>query len=573
MLHDSPATRSTRRAATAPRIARMTFLIVAAACAFSAQAGATTVSGHVTDHRSGQPVSNLQVTVWYWTTPFVRRTLGSPTTGADGSYAWSGECPVQDRACYVSISDDRYLYARTPFHHDDADVRADFVLVQAATIAGELRIDGAIPDREIEVRVSYYSEEQQSWQSPATAFLEQENGHYRIGGLPPDVPYRVCVGGLELGDTFAIEQCFNHHDRTSLSEDPLYDPVTVGEGQQRDGVDFDLSSGGGIEGTLLDGYLGGPLAHNSFSFLFYDESGALLGDTLGRTDADGRYRINGLPDGAYYLRALVIGPFVDSTQLYPGLACERDRCPPATEGQQLRIVGASSITGIDFTVHPIAVIRGRVVDAATGQGLGGVQVSALRTAATLSRDDGEYALYVRADAPPFEVFTLGSPMPFVDQLFPGIACIQQPCSVVGERFSPDLGEVIEHVDFALPAGAAISGTLYDALTGQPKLAQVNVYDESFTLVWSSFYEGAYTTPAWLPGTFYVQAIGVSDTPGGGGCAFYEARPCPEDGGDPLPVIPTPIAIGAGETRTGIDFHLSADRLFGDGFEPADRAAR
>lgn len=571
MTHAYPAMVSVRPAArTTSLVIRIAFLIAAVACAFPCPARATTVSGRVTNHLTGQPLGGTQITIWYWASIVTGRTIGTATTAADGSYSWSGECPVQDqRVCYVTVDDERYLYAISEFRYDQTDVAADFALIQAATIAGELRLDGAVPADELEVRVSYYLEEEQIWQSPIGAFQEYEDGRYAIRRLPPNVPYRLCVGGFDIAGTVALEQCFDRHDRTSLADDPSYDPVTVGEGQQRDGVDFDLSGGGGIEGTLRDGYLGVPIANANFSMSFYGQTGAWLGVVAqGMSDGDGRYRFKGLPDGAYYVRIHGAGYFVDDTQTYPGVVCEEGNCPPVTDGQLLRIADAALLSGIDFTFHPIAVVRGRVTEATTGRGLAGVFVIATGTTTTFTRDNGEFALYVPDTVAPFEVYTDGAPQPFVDQLYPGMPCIEHRCSGAGQTFNPARGEVIDHVDLTLQPGAAIAGTLFNAATGLPQKAGVLVYDQDFNLVWSGIFEGPYSSRAWLPGTYYVQAIAYGDGLTPTGCAFYEGRPCPADGEDPASVVPTPITAGAGEIRDGIDFRLNGDSVFRDGFEPA-----
>jgi hypothetical protein len=272
-------------------------------------------------------------------------------------------------------------------------------------------------------------------------------------------------------------------------------------------------------------------------------------------------------------------PFYDATQLYPGIACEDSECPPVTDGQTLTVSGGSSLSSIDFTVHPSVVVKGRVTDAVNGQGVGGVRVqfSSSGTAAISAAGSGEYVLYV-GEGGSFRVYAVGAP-PHINQVFPNIDCLVFQCSGTGQPFSAVRGSVFEHVDFALQPGATIAGTIYDANSGLPRYGNVVVYDSDFNLVWTpsgTDESGSYMSATWYPGTYYVKATtGL----GSSACAFYDARPCPAENQDPATVMPTPLLVGPGEIRDGIDFHLDADTVFRNGFDsqsplmPAARAAR
>lgn len=559
----------TAPARTAQKAASGIFLalLAAGACALAvpANANATTVAGHVTDHLTGEALGGVRISIWYQLTPFATYEVGAPVTASDGSYTWVGACGGGAlHVCHVSIDDARYVYADTPFPGDTANVTADIALVEPATISGDIRVNGAIADGPLELAIMRADGGQ--WAFVPRTIQEQSGGHYAIRRVPPGADYRVCAGGLASG---ALEQCFDHHDRTSLVTDPSYDLVSAQEGQEQGGVDFDLTSGGRISGTLHDGYLGRPLADAGIAISFYDASGTWLDYSETRSDASGHYAFGGIPAASYYVTVFIDnGVFYDRTQLYPGIACDPD-CPPVTSGQMLTLSNASPASGIDFTVHPSAVIRGRVTDATTGQGLGNVGVwttDGSYPSAMSAAGSGDYLFYTAENSIPIHVFTFGS-QPYIDQVFPGIACIQRPCSS-GQTFNPTRGDVFDHVDFALQAGSAVEGTVLDATTGMPYVGTVSLYDSTFNLVWSGDLDssGSYASGAWYPGTYYVKAEGYAGYAGYDGCAFYDARPCPADGQDPAIVAPTPITIGAGEVRTGIDFHLLGNLLFVNGFD-------
>lgn len=538
-----------------------------------ARAFAVTVSGHVTEHLTGNALVGIRIGIWARTTPFDEAEVGSMTTATDGAYAWSGTCPYN---CSLRIKDERYLDASRALDGSATEIVADFSLLQPVSIAGTIKVDGTVPTNTIGVSIFYYSEIEGRWMGVLNTYQE-ENGHYVISRLPPDVPYRLCAGGF---DADTIEQCFDHHDRISLAEEPDYDLVDVGEGERRDDIDFDLRSGGGISGTIHDGYLDVPLADTDLVLRYSDEAGTDLGSSRTRTDANGRYEVRGFVDGAFYVTAIVDGydaPFFDSMQIYPGMVCEDYECPPVTTGQRLTVTGGSTLTSIDFTVHSAVVIKGRVTDSTNGQGLAGVDIYAdngWHPSAT-SREDGQYMMYLSDRLMPYLIYTRGA-QPYIDQIYPGIPCIRyflNECDGGAQSFHPPRGAVVEHIDFALQPGAAISGTLYDAATGMPRVGVIRVYDSDFNVVWSTeiaeWESGSYTSGAWYPGTYYVQALGYPGYAGLDGCAFYDARPCPTGDQDPASVAPTPITIEAGQIRSGIDFHLDSNTIFRTGFETVE----
>jgi len=525
---------------------------------------AVAVAGRVIEHLTGNALGGIRIGIWGQTTPYNEHEIASTITAVDGTYAWSGTCPYR---CSLNIDDERYLGAYKSFYWDATDFVADFSLLQPAKITGHIKVDGATPTNDIGVSISYYSDIDGRWMGVLNTYQE-ENGHYVISRLPPDVPYRVCAGGF---DANTIEQCFNGHNRTSPTEDPTHDLVTVGEGEQRDQVNFDLSSGGGISGTIHDGYLDAPLADTQIVLTYSDEAGAYIGSSVARTDANGHYEAKGLLDGTFYLTASIDGggPFVDSMQIYPGIVCENSACPPASNGTRLVIASGSSLTSIDFTVHPAVVFKGRVTDATTGQGLSGVKIHADSSwhPSAISTQNGDFIMYVGTGHASYWIYTRGT-QPYIDQRYPGIPCAQY-CGDGAQIFNPPRGSVIEHIDFALQPGAAIGGRIFDAATSLPLEGHVYVYDSNLNIVWEQpIYDGddgTYLSSAWYPGTYYVRAVGYFGR--SSVCAFYDGKPCPASDQDPATVMPTPITVGAGQILNGIDFHIDGDPIFRSGFEP------
>jgi hypothetical protein len=131
--------------------------------------------------------------------------------------------------------------------------------------------------------------------------------------------------------------------------------------------------------------------------------------------------------------------------------------------------------------------------------------------------------------------------------------------------------VLDDVDLPMELGAAIAGTIRRTDNGTPTDAAITLYDSQYHALWTGFSAGGvYTTEAWQPGTYYVQAIGYD-------CAFYEGRPCPDDG-NPASIDPTPITLATGDVREGTDFALRpGDGIYADGLDggitPAARGTR
>jgi len=148
----------TAPARTAQKAASGIFLalLAAGACALAvpADANATTVAGHVTDHLTGEALGGVRISIWYQLTPFATYEVGAPVTASDGSYTWVGACGGGAlHVCHVSIDDARYVYADTPFPGDTANVTADIALVEPATISGDIRVNGAIADGPLELAI------------------------------------------------------------------------------------------------------------------------------------------------------------------------------------------------------------------------------------------------------------------------------------------------------------------------------------------------------------------------------------------------------------------------------------
>ena len=95
----------------------------------------------------------------------------------------------------------------------------------------------------------------------------------------------------------------------------------------------------------------------------------------GSTDR-GQFLLQGLAPGSYRARTSTQHGFID--QVYGGPPCVGAQCDLAG-GTPVTIV-AGATTTINFSLAPGVRFSGRVTDAATGLGLSGVTIEALKTA-------------------------------------------------------------------------------------------------------------------------------------------------------------------------------------------------
>jgi hypothetical protein len=539
-----------------------TALALAACCALAplrAEAGIVALSGHVTSHLTGEPLADVRVSIEVATgfgPPF---EIGYAYTDIDGAYDWTGDCESLFTVCDVVVVDPPYLSGGGAFDQDAVVAVVDVALLTPSTLSGTLRFPG-VSVTGMEIEADRFIPEAGSWGSAGFTAVGAD-GSFVLGSLSPDT-YRVCTVADQRGD---VRQCFDHVNVPPLAVDPDATLVDVAEGTAIDGIDFDLVEGGTLSGTIYDGYLGIALANSSAQVQAFDANGTLL--SVAGVEASGAFHLRGLPDGTFYLGINVGEIFSDGVQFYPGIVCTFDSCPPPTNGTPLTIAGANEITGLDFTVHPAVVVRGRVVDAVTGEGIGGVDVGTYYsdgvTLATSAADTGAYIFYWYADST-FEVGAFDAP-PRVNAVYPGASCIGNYCVGDATPLSEPSGTVLSDIDLPMQLGAVMSGQLLRSDNGAiGGTAEIMLFDDAYHEIWvAPALDGYYSTDAWLPGTYYVEALGYVQLTG---CAFYLDRPCP-DSGNPADVDPTPVTVAAGETRTGIDFHLPpADEVFFASFD-------
>ncbi len=323
-------------------------------------------------------------------------------------------------------------------------------------------------------------------------------------------------------------------------------PIVVTAGATTSEVDFALSTGGTITGTITDASTGLHLA-NRFFVRLYDADGNR--QAVWFTDAAGTYTFTGLHTGSYFV-ATDIGGYLDV--LYDGMPCPIG-CDP-TSGTPIAVTFGATTSGIDFALGTGGAIAGTVTDAATGLPL------TSRTFVELYDADGSLldsqgtdaaGSYRFAGLPTGSYFVATNAFDYFDELYDDLPC-PFDCDVTGGApIVVTSGSTTSGVDFALHTGGAITGTVTDAATGLPLANQVFVvlHDAGgrFRDLELTDAFGVYTFVGLAAGTYFVRTDvrGHFDE-------LYDNLPCPfgcaVTGG-------TPIAVTFGSTTSGIDLAL------------------
>ncbi len=148
-------------------------------------------------------------------------------------------------------------------------------------------------------------------------------------------------------------------------------PVTVTAGSVTTGIDFSLTTGFYLSGTVTAAGSGEPLAGRNVEI--YATTGRRV--QLSRTDDSGNYRSNGLPPGDYRIVVKDGGKVSLGNSGFSGLGyfgqvfgnpanCVQDLCSPAS-GSNVSI-SAADVNGIDFQLNPGPTISGQVIDTLVG---------------------------------------------------------------------------------------------------------------------------------------------------------------------------------------------------------------
>jgi hypothetical protein len=168
--------------------------------------------------------------------------------------------------------------------------------------------------------------------------LSGSSAGYEVAGLPTGT-YKVNSVNLQ---GYLDEYYNDKPDETSA------DLVSVTQGSTTPNIDFTLTLGGIIEGTITSS-ANGPL--EGIDVYAFSTSNQLLPEGYGTTDVSGNYRMDGLKTG--YYKILASGDSTYAWEYYNGKSSW-------SSADSVHVTEADSVSGKDFTLDVGGVITGHV---------------------------------------------------------------------------------------------------------------------------------------------------------------------------------------------------------------------
>jgi hypothetical protein len=251
--------------------------------------------------------------------------------------------------------------------------------------------------------------------------------------------------------------------------------IEIAAGGSRGNIDAAMQRGGRIVGNIRDAESDVPLT--SITVAAYNPSGTVRTRTM--TDVNGAFALI-VPPGVYKAGAYDSG-VVYAPQFYAGQ-------PAFPYASSIAITAAATITGVDFRLSKGGRFSGTVVDRATGAAVAGATVAAYdlsgtRITSVLTGADGSYRLVVMAGT--YKLVAFDEALRYANGYLDGAANFDASRSV-----SVAKDQDLAALNFSLPAGAKISGTVVDLTFGAPVAdVVVTAYDLTGTPA------GSFTTDA------------------------------------------------------------------------------
>jgi hypothetical protein len=580
-----------------------------------------TVSGQVTDQDTAAAVETLSVQLYDTAQPESYWYFDSVFDGS-GNYTISG-VPAGNYKVYLNPYDENI---HIPEIYNDIQCNAcstllyngagnafnlvngvttsniDFAVEVGASVSGFVRDNNDIDLTVTQYALIYLFNDSNRVLAykfiDGTDYDPMANGAYTVGGLLPGMYF---IQGGDGGRQFYQRELFENIacPWSGCDRGGGGNPVVLGEGEQRLGVNFLLNYGGKISGTVTDANTGLPIDNGSIGeyVQFYDASGAVAGGAY--IQPDGTYiSARALPPGSYSVRtgsmfnAVFNTPYVmekyapgDNIDC-PGVTCDLTAGNvTVTAYDPLDPTPAESATviGIDFALSEAFSFSGTITDLSPpNDPIADVHV-------IVYNDNGDFANWATTDAsgnftvhglPAGTYYALtnnGSNLPFmglsqteaggwIDILFDGTPCPGSACDVTtGDPIVLGGGRSAQGVtfDFGMTAGGTITGQVRNFSNQLPASGvDVNVYNSTgdFYGSYETDDNGFYLTVGFPAGTYYLTTSNngaLIDAKYGGGY-------CVDESCDPLDA--DPIVVVGNQAVVGADIELRPDYIFKTGLE-------
>ena len=246
-------------------------------------------------------------------------------------------------------------------------------------------------------------------------------------------------------------------------------PIQVVQGQTTSGINMELAPAGSISGQITVN--GTPL--DSALITVYNADGDVMAEAI-EADDFGKYKVNGLPTGAYYVKAQAGRASTNKRyipEVYNNVACVA--CVPHLDGFAVNVTAGVETTGINFSLNQGAAISGKVVGAIGGAPLG-AKVSVFNAAGNLVSEvttdgSGQYISKTGLTPGNYFIYADGG-AGHTAEVYNDIPCAEGNCNLLAaDQVVTAAGATTPNINFGLVdcAGLSLSpGTIPPMTEGQ-----------------------------------------------------------------------------------------------------------
>ena len=433
----------------------------------------------------------------------------------------------------------------------------DFELGEAGRISGTVTNRFGSPLASVRV---------QAFTSEASLIREATtgaSGTYELSGIPPGEAFLQTAAASGFTD-----QVWQGFDCSPICDVVNGSAVTVTPGALSSDVDFALTQGSGIAGTV-ESTVGDLLS--TLDIEIFNNLGQPVATTT--TDVGGNYSAEGLADGRYFVRTRNNRSLVD--EVFDNVTCTPGPCVPGT-GDAVDLAGGI-VSDIDFALEPGSSFDGTATDQFNNPLPFGEVVLFDQSGREVKRADivdGEWTLSGVAQGSYHLVVQNGSRL--IDELFADLPCPRSRCNVTegqllvvgaapatvqssGSRGSVKATVSVEDgpINVALESGSLIRGRVTGP-DGGIAGAEVTFFNDQGEVVGSATANGAgeyESASAFNAGTYFAATSDGEQRGVGDGLvnALYEGASCALECD---PTTGMPIELDAQSDVEGIDFAIA-----------------
>jgi hypothetical protein len=424
------------------------------------------IAGAVTDGVTSAAIANATVQVYVALSPTNGSFLKSVLTNAAGAYTLSGLTPgsyfvvVFPPSPYLPEGYDNVpcssgssvctfsSFTQIPVSGTATTSNINFALSTTASSPGG--ISGTVTDASTALPLANVEVDVYNSTGGFVGFaITNAAGTYAVTGLAAGTYYaRTFV----FSTANYLTEAYNDIPCTPSCNITSTTPIAVGIATVPN-INFALSPGGGITGTVTDGEGAGNL--QSVTVQIYTSTGSFIKSAS--TDAAGVYLVVGLPPGNYFARTFVPSSLNNLDEAYNNFPCTPS-CT-ITSTTPITVAGTGTTAGISFVLPHGGTITGNVTDVRTGAPgrFINVQIFSSTGASVKSVSSNTSGVYSVAGLPTGTYFArTGTSATYVSELYNNITCPHNACVVTtGAPISVTTNATQGGINFQLgPAGAA-----------------------------------------------------------------------------------------------------------------------